>query len=94
MSSCLFTIHSLLNLTPTEGKRRDTDLEDPSAKLTSSIRHLTPNLQRCDRSVSAMQAALSEMVTISAILNCHEDAREGEGIRREENDVLEGEGET
>ena len=63
-----------------------------SAKLTSSIRTLTPNLQSCDRSVSAMKAALSEMVMISNILTCHDDGRDGEGIRREENDVLEGEG--
>jgi hypothetical protein len=39
-----------------------------------------------------MQAALNEMVTISNILNCHEDGREGEGIRREESEVVAGEG--
>ena len=66
-----------------------------SVKLTASIRRLVPNLQECDRSVVSMKAALNEMVTITSHLSTHEDARDGEGIRREEGDVgedREGEG--
>jgi hypothetical protein len=58
-----------------------------SVKLTASIRCLMPNLQECDRSVVSMKAAVSEMVTIASHLSTHEDARDGEGIRREEGDV-------
>ena len=58
-----------------------------SVKLSASIRRLMPNLQDCNRSVVAMKAALSEMVTIASHLSTHEDARDGEGIRREEGDV-------
>lgn len=62
-----------------------------SKKLNASIRNLIPSLQKCGISVFAMKTALREMETIANNLIIHQDAREGEGVRRQEHDQDENE---
>ena len=53
-----------------------------SKKLDASIGNLIPSLQKCEISVFAMTTASREMETIANNLLIHQDAREGEGVRR------------